>query len=193
MVHLARPALLGQELDLGNSATSSRSPLTNLAPAILFDDNRKVVGSAPYPVPWAELAAQFATTPYRANLAARFEQWVAACIAIVRVEYVWIGGSFCSDKPEPKDIDAVLFYRYPRPMPQPEVRDAFLRHHAPVLSNMGSKLNFGVDSAAVSLHTDVSALIHKAAYWAMVFSNGPDGTRRAFYTVAGGSFSTGRH
>jgi hypothetical protein len=99
-----------------------------------------------------------------------------------------VGGSFCSDKLEPKDIDAVLFYRYPRPMPQPEMRDAFLLQHAPVMSNMGSKLNFGVDSASIALSVETMRLVHFAAHWALLFSGRPEGKHQPFYSVQGSSF-----
>ena len=47
------------------SVPPSQSPLTNLAPAILFNEQRQVVGSAPYEVPWTQLVSMFATTPDR--------------------------------------------------------------------------------------------------------------------------------
>jgi hypothetical protein len=104
----------------------------------VFDENKRVVVSAPYVATWAQFVTQFATTPYRRSMATRFEQWVSACAEIVRIEYVWIGGSFCSDKAEPKDIDAALFYHYLTYFPQQSARDAFLQQHGAILSNRGS-------------------------------------------------------
>jgi hypothetical protein len=171
------------ELPAASELPPSHSQAINLPPPILFNENRRVVGSAPYEVRWADLALQFATTPHRRHLASRFEQWIAACSRIVRVEYLWVGGSFCSDKLEPKDVDAVLFYHYVTFMPQPAARDAFLVQHRGLLSNAGSRQNFNVDSATIPLSLEPSRLVNLAARWALILSNGPDDTRRSFYQV----------
>jgi hypothetical protein len=159
------------------------APLTNLAPAIVFNEDRKVVSSSPHQSTWSETKARFVFNDHRALLAARFEAWVREVNAVVVADFIWLGGSFASDKPEPADVDAVLFYRYRTFMPNPEDRDAFLVANAHILSPEGAKANYGVDGATVALTLPVNQLIHMAAYWAMVWSNGPDGSRRAFYTL----------
>jgi hypothetical protein len=165
------------------------TPFTNLAPAILFNEARKVVSSSPYATTWPEMKARFVFNEYRAHLAARFEAWVHDASRVVAPEFIWIGGSFASDKPEPADVDAVMFYRYRTFMPNPTDRDAFLTAHAGILSSEGAKSGYQVDGATVALTLPVNQLIHLAAYWAMVWSNGADGTRRAFYTLPAASFS----
>jgi hypothetical protein len=165
------------------------APLTNLAPAILFSEDRKVIASSPHARTWSELKEQFVFNDHRAHLAARFEAWVTDANQIVAPEFIWIGGSFASDKQMPADVDAVMFYRYRTFEPDPIKRDAFLQAHSAILSSDGAKEGYGVDGATVALNLPVPQLIHLAAYWAMVWSNGPDGTRRAFYTVQAQSFS----
>ncbi len=155
-----------------------------LQPAIAFSNDRKLISCAPYPITWETLKEQFATNAARHKLALRFEKWIADCSAVVNVSTVWVGGSFCSGAATPKDIDAVLFYRYPTHMPLAATRDAFLQQHKGALSNPGAKLNYGIDSAIISLELDATHLITLAARWAMILSNGPGDTRRAFYSVS---------
>lgn len=165
------------------------APLTHLAPAILFSDERKVIASSPFPADWRQMRARFGQGAARAALADGFEAWVRAADALVRVEFVWIGGSFASDKPEPGDVDAVLFYQDRQPMGQPALREAFMARHAGVLTKEAAKARFGVDAAVIPLALPADQMIHLSAYWAMVFSNGPDATRRAFYTIPGASIT----
>jgi hypothetical protein len=165
-------------------------PLTNLAPAIIFSDERKVVASSPFPITWQEMRARFGGGPHRARLANGFEAWVRAAHGLVDVEFVWIGGSFASDKPEPADVDAVMFYQYREPLAHPALREAFLARHASVLTRDAAKAQWNVDAALIALSAPVAQLIHLSAYWAMVFSNGPDATRRAFFSVEGASIIT---
>ena len=152
-------------------------------PAILFGENGKVIASSPYPLSWQQLKARFATSRYRATLAERFEAWVYACSSLVKIEQIWIGGSFCSDKIEPRDIDTVLFYRHITPMPDPVMRSAFFAQHADVLSYQGALEHFQIDSALLSLSLDPLRLIHWSAYWTMLLSGMSDGQRRPFYTI----------
>lgn len=159
------------------------APLTNLAPAILFGDDRKVIASSPFPVDWRTFKQRFGQGAVRAALADGFIGWVRAAAGLVDVQFVWVGGSFASDKPEPADVDAVLFYRYRDPALDVATRTAFLQANADILSKEGAKAGFNVDAAIIPLSAPVGQLIHLSAYWAMVFSNGPDGTRRAFYTL----------
>jgi hypothetical protein len=161
------------------------APLTNLAPAIQFSDDRKVIASSPFPVTWQQMRGQFAATPCRAALADGFEDWVRAVHTRVEVGFAWIGGSFASDKPEPADVDAVLFYDYRAPLATRDARDAFIHINRDVLSREAARARFGIDAALIPLCAPVPHLIQLSAYWAMVFSNGPDGTRRAFYVIEG--------
>jgi hypothetical protein len=152
-------------------------------PAIQFSEDRKLISCSPYPISWAQLVEKFATSATRQRLANQFEHWLAACREIVIIGEVWIGGSFCNDAQEPKDIDVVLFYRYRSLMPQASARDAFLREHAHVLSNEGAREKYGVDCATISLGLEPLRIVRLAAKWTMILSNGPDNQKRAFYTL----------
>jgi hypothetical protein len=81
----------------------------SLPAAIAFSEDRKLIACSPYPVTWPQLKARFAINAAREEMAARFEEWIVACKAIVIVHEIWIGGSFCSEAVAPKDIDVVLF------------------------------------------------------------------------------------
>ena len=164
---------------------SGGAPLTNLEPAILFSDDRKVIAASPYQMDWKDIRVRFATTPYRRALADKFEAWAGLAKEALFIEQIWLGGSFCSDKELPKDIDAVLFFRHPRPLFKPEERDQFLYDHASVFDRALVQEQFGIDLASIAMDISRIALVNFAAYWAMVYSNGPDGTRRAFYSVPG--------
>lgn len=166
---------------------SGRAPLTNLEPAILFSEDRKVIAASPYQMDWKDIRARFALTPHRTDLADKFEAWVALASNALFIEQIWLGGSFCSEKEFPKDIDAVLFFRHPRPLFKPEERDQFLFDHANVFDRALVETQFGLDLASIAMDISRIALVNFAAYWAMVYSNGPDGTRRAFYSVPGES------
>lgn len=164
---------------------SGGAPLTNLEPAILFSDDRKVIAASPYEMDWQDIRTRFAKTPYRRALADKFEAWAKLATEALFIEQIWLGGSFCSDKELPKDIDAVLFFRHPQPLFKPEERDQFLYDHASVFDRALVQEQFGIDLASIAMDISRIALVNFAAYWAMVYSNGPDGTRRAFYSVPG--------
>lgn len=81
------------------------APLTNLAPAILFGDDSKVIASSPFPVDWPTLQQRFGQGPVRAGLAERFIGWVlAAGLA------VWLGscGQAGSEPVKPSATDAEI-------------------------------------------------------------------------------------
>lgn len=166
----------------------STAPLTNLAPAIAFDADRRVIGSAPYPASWPALVDRFVNNQHRRQLADRLEAWIAASRSLIAIEQVCLGGSFCTDAPEPRDIDAVAFFRYHGPLAPPPQRDRFIQQHRGILTPDGIKAHYGIDCALVPLFIDPLHLVQLSAYWAMVYSNGPDGRRRAFYTVSAQSF-----
>jgi hypothetical protein len=157
--------------------------LKNLAPAIFFTPERKVAVAAPYPITWRELHAHFGRSPHRQQLLKDMGTWVSELSEILAPQFIWIGGSFVTDKPEPKDIDAVIFYRYVRPDMVPAELDDVLRANAALLNHARVQERFRIDSALVPLDVDVAQLIHASAYWAMVFSNDEHGGRRAFYTL----------
>lgn len=155
----------------------------NLAPAILFDENRRLVASAPYPIQPDELARQFATNGGRQRLLEGLCAWLSALHAIVEIDFVWIGGSFVKQKPDPSDIDVVVFFRY-RPTTSGQAsNDDTIRAHAHLFSHHAVEQEYDLDSALVPLDIQTSQLIHICAYWAMVFSNDENGGRRAFYTL----------
>jgi hypothetical protein len=160
------------------------SPLQNLAPAILFTPDRKVAASAPYPITFLELTTHFGRSAYRQQLLRGFRAWLSALRQVVSPQFVWIGGSFVTDKPEPKDIDAVVFYRYLVPDVSAADRDNLLRANTEILSHTSVERRFNVESALVPLDVDATQLFHASAYWAMVFSNDAKGGRRAFYTMS---------
>jgi len=175
----------------GMGALGKLSPLTNLAPAIVFGADRRVIASAPYREDWQTLRRTFARPGRREELAASFEAWIAALRAHLDVAFVWIGGSFVTDKPEPNDIDAVVFFRYRTDFATGAERAAFLRSLAPLLDHATVEQDYRIDSAFAPLDVDVGQLLHIAAYWAMVFSNDETGGRRAFFTVDGQSILQG--
>ena len=160
---------------------SGGAPLTNLESAILFSEDRKVIAASPYQMDWNDIRARFATTPYRQAMADKFEAWAKLAKEALFIEQIWLGGSFCSDKEFPKDIDVVLFFRHPRPLFKPEERDQFLHDNSSVFDRGLVQEQFGLDLASIAMDISRIALVNFAAYWAMVYSNGPDGTRRAFY------------
>jgi hypothetical protein len=159
---------------------SGGAPLTNLEPAILFSEDRKVIAASPYQMDWNDIRARFATTPYRQAMADKFEAWARLATEALFIEQIWLGGSFCSDKELPNDIDAVLFFRHPRPLFKSEKRDQFLYDNARVFDRALVQEQFGIDLASIAMDISRISLVNFAAYWAMVYSNGPDGTRRAF-------------
>lgn len=156
---------------------------TGLPPAILFNADQRVIGTSPYPCPWFEFKQRFAFNPQRLALAKQFEAWVGSLVTIVAPEFIWIGGSYASDKPGPKDIDAVLFYRYRQPFADPESHAGFLKANYGLLSPAAVKRDFSVDGACVALSMPVERLIAISAEWTMILSGNPDGSRRAFYCM----------
>ena len=158
-------------------------PQAGLPPAIKFGANQRVIGTSPYPCPWFEFKQRFAFNPQRLALAEKFEAWVGNLLAIVAPEFIWIGGSYASDKPDPKDIDAVLFYRYRQPFADPQSHAGFLKASYGLLSPAAVKRDFGVDGACVALSMLVERLIAVSSEWTMILSGNPDGSRRAFYCI----------
>ncbi|MCZ8207697.1 MAG: hypothetical protein O9270_05825 [Aquidulcibacter sp.] len=156
---------------------------TGLPPAIVFGADQKVIGASPYPCPWFEFKQRFAFNPQRLALAEKFEAWVGNLVTIVAPEFIWIGGSYASDKPDPKDIDAVLFYRYRQPFADPQSHAAFLNAHRALLTPAAVKRDYGLDCACVALSMPVERLIAISAEWTMILSGNPDGSRRAFYCI----------
>lgn len=158
----------------------------------MYDDNRRVVAASPLETGWPDLKARDGHGARRAAMAARLEAWVAAADRLVRVDHLWLGGSFCSDQADPADVDAVLFHRYRTVLRPPAERDGFLERNRDVHSPDGAKSGWGVDGALVSLLLDPGQLVRAAAYRAMAQSNGPDGTRRAFHAVSAASIHAAR-
>ena len=154
-----------------------------MEPAIVFNDQRKLVASSPFRIDWPQLVERFASSPARRRMADAFVSWIHAADRLVLVEFVWIGGSFVTEAKAPRDLDCVLFYRYRTAILNPILRDAFLRQNAPVLMKDGIKQAFGIDAALIPLGLPPEQLIQMSAYWAMVFSNSANARRRAFYTV----------
>lgn len=162
-----------------------------LPPAIAFNADQRVIGTSPYPCPWIEFKQRFAFNPQRRALAEKFEAWVGSLVTIVAPEFIWIGGSYASDKAEPNDLDAVLFYRYRQPFADPQSHAAFLNTHRALLTPAAVKRNFGVDCACVALSMPVERLIAISAEWTMILSGNPDGSRRAFYGIPVASMLNG--
>jgi hypothetical protein len=160
---------------------------TNIPPPITFSTDRKLIAASPYPTTWQALKERFVFNEHRAILAARFEAWVADVHGVVEADMIWLGGSFASDKADPADIDAVLFYNYRTFMPQAMQRDAFLTEHACVLSPTGAKRSYSVDGATIAWSLPLTRLVALSARWTMILSNGPDDSKRAFYGLPAAS------
>lgn len=165
-------------------AYQMNEPKPGLPPAIIFGADQRVIGTSPYPCPWFEFKQRFAFNPQRLALAEKFEAWVGNLVTTVAPEFIWIGGSYASDKPDPKDIDAVLFYHYRQPFADPQSHAGFLRANSGLLSPAAIKRDFGVDGACVALSMPVERLIAISAEWTMIFSGNPDGSRRPFYCIS---------
>jgi hypothetical protein len=155
----------------------------NLPPAIRFTSDQKVISTSPYPCHWNEFKQRFATNSKRLKLAENFEKWVKELKSVVLPEFVWIGGSYASNKLEPKDLDAVVFYRYRQPFDNAISHTTFLTQNSGVLSPVGVKKSYGIDCAIVALSMPIERLIAISAEWTMILSGNPDGTRRAFYSI----------
>ena len=158
-------------------------PQTGLPPAIKFGADQRVIGTSPYPCPWFEFKQRFAFNPQRLVLVEKLEAWVGNLLTIVAPEFIWIGGSYASDKPDPKDVDAVLFYRYLQPFAYAQSHAAFLNANRALLTPAAIKRDFDVDCACIALSMPVERLIAISAEWTMILSGNPDGSRRAFYCI----------
>jgi hypothetical protein len=159
------------------------SALLNLAPAIEFGADRRVIRSSPVEITWPDFWAQFAFTAKRQQQADSLLAWLREASTVVRISEVWVGGSFVSDKPDPADVDALLFFHYLNPAMPPAARAALFAMRNDVFDSEVSKRIFGVDGACVALSLPPEALIRYVAYWSMVYSNSPEATRCAFYTI----------
>ena len=154
-------------------------------PAILFTPDRRAQTAAPHETSWAALKQRYGTGAHRAALAAALEDWIGAVRSAVLPQRLWIGGSFCSDKAEPRDVDVVLFYALYRFEPDPDARARFLEAHARLLAPRQIARVWPVDAATIPLHAPPLDLIRLSARWTMIFSNGPDGVRRGFWSIDG--------
>jgi hypothetical protein len=154
-------------------------------PAIRFTPDRRVEVAAPHETSWAALKQRYGAGAHRAALAAALEDWIAAVRTAVLPQRLWIGGSFCSDKPEPGDVDVVLFYALYRYEPDPVARGRFLETHARLLAPQQIAAVWPVDAATIPLHAPPLDLIRLSARWSMILSNGPGGERRGFWSVDG--------
>ena len=155
----------------------------NLPPAIRFTSDQKVISTSPYTCHWNEFKQRFATNSKRLELAGNFENWVKELKSAVLPEFVWIGGSYASDKPDPNDIDVVAYYRYRQPFDDAVSHATFLTENSGILSPAGVKQNYGVDCAIVALSMPIERLIAISAEWTMILAGNPDGSRRAFYSI----------
>ncbi|MGN7169286.1 DUF6932 family protein [Paenibacillus cellulositrophicus] len=65
---------------------------------------------------WSEFEQQFVQSfpqsQKRPDIYNNFKQWVEQLIDILPPQYIWLDGSYLTQKPEPNDIDLVAFY-YP--------------------------------------------------------------------------------
>jgi hypothetical protein len=153
------------------------------APAITFSHDNKITSSSPYPITWPEIEARYCFNAHRRRLADRFCEWVLAVHDLVAPAFIWIGGSFVTDKAEPADIDTVLFYYYRQAQTDSQDRISFLSKHASLLSPAGIRARFGLDAGTVALSMPPQRLVEISASWTMIFSGNADGTRRGFYSV----------
>lgn len=163
--------------------------LLNLSPAIEFDEARQVICSSPYEMKWSDFQDRFVTDSHRGNLANGLVDWVREAHSVVRVSHVWIGGSFASGKANPADVDAVMFFYYRNSSACLATRDSLLRMHPHIFNPATMKSRYGVDGACVALSMPPNRLVQFAAYWAMVYSNAGDGSRRAFYSIPSDSMN----
>lgn len=171
----------------GSTACSGTSDLDlpGAPPAIRFTPDRQVQIAAPHATSWDALKRRYGMGAHRRALAAGLEDWIVAVRAAVRPQRLWIGGSFCSDKAEPRDVDVVLFYTLHRFEPDPDARARFLQAHAGLLAPNRIAEVWPVDAATIPLHAPPLDLIRLSARWTLIFSNGPDGARRGFWSVDG--------
>lgn len=170
------------------SAPPLLTPLLNLAPAIEFGEDRRVIRSSPFEIDWQGFKDRHVTDRHRMALASNLLAWLREARSVVQLSHIWIGGSFASAKAYPADVDAVLFFHYRGAAMTAAARDSFLTAHPHVFESLAMKARYGVDGACVALSMPPSRLVQFAAYWAMVYSNGPDGSRRAFYSIQATTF-----
>ena len=58
-----------------------------------------------------QFVKEFGNSTTRKNIYEKFKIWIKAVINEVKPRYIWLDGSFVTEKIDPNDLDLVIFYR----------------------------------------------------------------------------------
>ncbi|CAM3309475.1 nucleotidyltransferase domain-containing protein [Filibacter tadaridae] len=58
-----------------------------------------------------QFVAEFSTSTTRSEIYKNFKDWLKLLIDVLPPSYIWLDGSYLTDKTNPNDIDLVVFYK----------------------------------------------------------------------------------
>lgn len=163
------------------ATTAFEAGAANGFPAFLTPVAESSPGNAtPYLTSYAAFRAMAADWPGRGELVARLEQvWAESERHNVTIEAMLIGGSFTEPaKPNPGDIDCLMFYRQARTDTEVQAKGlAELQRQAKMIR---------VDVRFVPLDSDPLALIKSLCYFTILYSMDKQATDQADIRIVRG-------